>query len=169
MTSTDEVPAVVLTISDRSSTGARADRSGTLLATLLREAGYAVDAPVVVPDGRESVRDALHAAVADGARLVVTTGGTGVSPRDFTPEGTLDVVTREMHGVAEELRRHGSGYTPLACLSRGVVGVVDHADPGRTGTLVVNLPGSTRGVEQGMERLVPLLPHILEQIVGWDH
>jgi molybdenum cofactor synthesis domain-containing protein len=168
MSSTDAVPATVLTISDRGSTGARADRSGALLVALLKEAGYDVTEPVVIPDGRESVREALRSGIEQGARLIVTTGGTGVSPRDFTPEGTRDVVTRELVGVAEELRRHGSAYTPLSCLSRGVVGVVD-APGDAVGTLVVNLPGSTRGVEQSMEALVPLLPHILDQVVGWDH
>lgn len=169
MSSTDAVPTLVLTVSDRSSTGARADRSGALLVSLLKEAGYDVTVPVVIPDGRESVRDALRIGIAEGARLIVTTGGTGVSPRDFTPEGTRDVVTRELVGVAEELRRHGSTYTPLSCLSRGVVGVADNPEPDRLGTVVVNLPGSTRGVEQSMEALVPLLPHILDQVVGWDH
>lgn len=163
---------LVLTVSDRSSDGARADVSGPRLVALLTEAGYVVSGPVLVPDGRESVRDALQAAVAEGARLVVSTGGTGIAPRDWTPEGTRDVITREMDSVAEHLRRHGEQYTPLSCLSRGVVGVVDppeDADAGAVGTLVVNLPGSVKAVEQSMEALTPLLPHLLTTVIGWDH
>lgn len=166
------VPTQVLTVSDRSSAGSREDVSGPRLVALLTDAGYAVSGPVVVADGRESVRDALRDAVTEGARLVVSTGGTGIAPRDLTPEGTRDVVTREMEGVAERLRRHGELYTPLSCLSRGVVGVVDPAPdaaPGTIGTLVINLPGSVKAVEQSMEALTPLLPHLLAMVIGWDH
>lgn len=166
------VPTQVLTFSDRSSSGEREDVSGPRLVALLTEAGYAVTGPVVVADGRASVRDALRSAVLEGARLVVTTGGTGIAPRDWTPEGSRDVITREMEGVAERLRRHGEQYTPLSCLSRGVVGVVDpaaDAAPGTLGTLVVNLPGSVQAVEQSVEALLPLLPHILAMVKGWDH
>lgn len=165
------VPTLVLTVSDRSAAGTREDTSGVRLVELLTDEGYAVSAPVVIPDGRTSVRDALRSAVRDGIRLVLSTGGTGIAPRDFTPEGTRDVVTRELDGVAEYLRRHGEQYTVLSYLSRGVVGVVDpgpDASPGTVGTLVVNLPGSPKGVVQSMEALTPLLPHLLAMVVGWD-
>ncbi|MGI8948035.1 MAG: MogA/MoaB family molybdenum cofactor biosynthesis protein [Ornithinimicrobium sp.] len=165
------VPTLVLTVSDRSAAGTREDTSGARLVELLTKEGYAVNAPVVIPDGRDSVRDALRIAVRDGIRLVLSTGGTGIAPRDFTPEGTRDVVTRELDGVAEYLRRHGEQYTVLSYLSRGVVGVVDpgaDAAPGAIGTLVINLPGSPKAMDQSMEVLAPLLPHLLAMVVGWD-
>ncbi len=165
------VPTLVLTVSDRSAAGTREDTSGVRLVELLSQEGYAVSAPVIIPDGRDSVRDALQTAVRDGTRLIVSTGGTGVAPRDFTPEGTRDVVTRELDGVGEYLRRHGEQYTVLSYLSRGVVGVVDpgpDAAPGTVGTLVINLPGSPKAMDQSMEVLAPLLPHLLAMVVGWD-
>ncbi|MBW8173893.1 MogA/MoaB family molybdenum cofactor biosynthesis protein [Ornithinimicrobium sp. Arc0846-15] len=170
--STSETPTLVITVSDRSSRGEREDASGPALVELLTTAGYAVSGPTVIPDGAESVESALRTAVADGARLIVTTGGTGIAPRDFTPEGTRAVITREMESVAEHLRRHGEQYTPLAVLSRGVVGVVDpspDAPEGSVGTLVINLPGSLKAVNQSMEALAPLLPHLLAMVIGWDH
>lgn len=165
--------ALVITVSDRAAGGSREDRSGPRLVQMLSAAGYAVSGPVVVPDGRESVRSALQGGIDEGYRMVLTSGGTGVSPRDFTPEATADLVTRELLGVAEHLRREGARHTPLAALSRGVIGVADASDEqreqGRLGTLLVNLPGSVKGVEQSAEALLPLLPHVLDQIVGWDH
>jgi len=163
------VRTLVVTVSDRAAGGSREDRSGPRLVDLLSAAGYAVDGPVLVTDGVQPVRRALEDAVAEGYRMVVTTGGTGVSPRDYTPEATRALVTRELHGVAEHLRREGARHTPLAALSRGVVGVVDVPGPDRLGVLLVNLPGSLKAVEQSVEALLPLLPHVLDQIVGWDH
>lgn len=161
--------ALVITVSDRSARGAREDRSGPRAVELLTEAGYAVSGPVVVSDGVEPVTEGLRRGVDEGYRIVVTSGGTGVSPRDFTPEATSALVTRELVGVAEHLRREGARHTPLAALSRGVVGVADATDRDRLGTLLVNLPGSVKGVEQSLAALLPLLPHILDQIRGWDH
>lgn len=161
--------ALVITVSDRAAGGQREDRSGPRLVQLLTDAGYAVTGPRLVADGIAPVGEALQEGIAEGFRLVLTAGGTGVSPRDFTPEATRRLVTRELHGVAEHLRREGARHTPLAALSRGVVGVADVADEGRVGTLLVNLPGSVKGVEQSVEALVPLLPHILDQVEGWDH
>lgn len=167
----EPVTALVITVSDRAAGGSREDRSGPRLVGLLRDAGYEVTGPRVVPDGREPVRAALTEAIAEGFAMVLTTGGTGVSPRDYTPEATRDLVTRELVGVAEHLRREGALHTPLAALSRGLVGVADAegSEPGTVGTLLVNLPGSVKGVEQSTQALLPLLPHILDQIVGWDH
>ncbi|MGC0369888.1 MogA/MoaB family molybdenum cofactor biosynthesis protein [Microbacterium sp. SLBN-111] len=155
--------ARVITVSDRSAAGLREDRGGPLAVSLLRDAGFACDDPVVVPDGADSVEAALRAAVAAGAGLVVTTGGTGIAPTDRTPEGTARVLDRELPGIAEELRRRGLADTPLAVISRGLAGIADPA------TLVVNLPGSTRAVESGIAVLAELAPHVLDQLAGGDH
>ncbi len=155
--------ARVITVSDRSAAGLREDRGGPLAVSLLREAGFDCDEPVVVPDGADSVEAALRAAISAGAGLVVTTGGTGIAPTDRTPEGTARVLDRELPGIAEELRRRGLSDTPLAVISRGLAGI---ADPG---TLVVNLPGSTRAVASGIAVLAELAPHVLDQLAGGDH
>ncbi|MFF8186365.1 molybdenum cofactor biosynthesis protein B [Microbacterium sp. NPDC016588] len=155
--------ARVITVSDRSAAGLREDRGGPLAASLLREAGFDCDDPVVVPDGADNVEAALRGAVATGAGLVVTTGGTGIAPTDRTPEGTARVLDRELPGIAEELRRRGLADTPLAVISRGLAGIVDPA------TLVVNLPGSTRAVASGIAVLAELAPHVLDQLAGGDH
>jgi molybdenum cofactor synthesis domain-containing protein len=160
---------LVITVSDRASSGAREDRSGPRLVELFRGAGYDVTGPRLVTDGVEPVADGLQEGIREGFRLIVTTGGTGISPRDFTPEATRRYVTRELHGVAEHLRREGARHTPLASLSRGVVGLADPSDEGRVGTLLANLPGSLKGVEQSTAALLPLLPHLLSQVLGWDH
>lgn len=155
--------ARVITVSDRSAAGLREDRGGPLAASLLREAGFDCGDPVVVPDGVDSVEAALRAAIATGAGLVVTTGGTGIAPSDRTPEGTARVLDRELPGIAEELRRRGLADTPLAVISRGLAGIADPA------TLVVNLPGSTRAVASGINVLAELAPHVLDQLAGGDH
>lgn len=155
--------AHVITVSDRSAAGLREDRGGPLAVSLLREAGFDCDEPVVVPDGADSVEAALRAAISAGAGLVVTTGGTGIAPTDRTPEGTARVLDRELPGIAEELRRRGLSDTPLAVISRGLAGI---ADPG---TLVVNLPGSTRAVASGIAVIAELAPHVLDQLAGGDH
>lgn len=160
---------LVITVSDRAASGAREDRSGPLLTELFREQGYEVTGPRLVTDGVEPVAEGIATGIEEGFGLIVTSGGTGVSPRDFTPEATRRFVTRELVGVAEHLRSAGTRHTPLATLSRGIVGVADATDDDQTGTLLVNLPGSSAGVEQSMEALVPLLPHVLSQIIGWDH
>ena len=155
--------ARVITVSDRSAAGLREDRGGPLAVSLLRDAGFDCDAPVVVPDGADTVEAALRAAIAAGAGLVVTTGGTGIAPTDRTPEGTARVLDRELPGIAEELRRRGLADTPLAVISRGLAGIADPA------TLVVNLPGSTRAVASGIAVLSELAPHVLDQLAGGDH
>lgn len=157
----------VITVSDRCAAGTREDASGPLLVTALSEAGYRVDL-VVVPDGEDSVRNALLEALDAGARLVVTTGGTGVGPRDRTPEGTRSVVDRPLPGVAELLRARGAEKSPHAALSRGIAGVVDAVD-GAGGALVVNLPGSPRAAAEGVAVLLPLVRHVLDQLTGGDH
>ncbi|KQR86615.1 MogA/MoaB family molybdenum cofactor biosynthesis protein [Microbacterium sp. Leaf179] len=155
--------ARVITVSDRSAAGLREDRGGPLAVSLLREAGFTCADAVVVPDGADSVEAALRAAVAEGPGLIVTTGGTGIAPRDRTPEGTARVLDRELPGVAEELRRRGLADTPLSVISRGLAGVVD------PGVLVVNLPGSTRAVASGITVIAEIAPHVLDQLAGGDH
>lgn len=158
--------AVVITVSDRSAAGLREDRSGPAAVAGLQVGGFDCADPVVVPDGADSVESALRAALAEGARLIVTTGGTGVSPRDVTPEGTARVITREIPGIAEELRRIGASEKPGGMLSRGLAGVVD-ADGG--GALVVNLPGSTAAVGSGIPVILSIARHVIDQLAGGDH
>jgi molybdenum cofactor synthesis domain-containing protein len=155
-------PAAVITVSDRGAAGTRADTSGPLAVAALRGAGFVCADAVVVPDGSGPVARALRAAVDAGARLVVTTGGTGVAPRDQTPEGTAEVLDRALPGVVEELRRRGSDQTPAALLSRGLAGVAGRA-------LVVNLPGSPAAVTSGMPVVLSVADHVIDQLDGGDH
>jgi molybdenum cofactor synthesis domain-containing protein len=154
--------AVVLTASNRAAGGVYEDTSGRLLADGLAALGFAVEGPHVHPDDAARLEAALREAVAGGADLVVTTGGTGLSPTDVTPEATRAVLDREAPGLAEALRRYGAEQVPTAVLSRGLAGTA-----GRT--LVVNLPGSRGGVRDGLAVLGPLLPHVVSQLRGGDH
>ncbi|GAA2284845.1 MogA/MoaB family molybdenum cofactor biosynthesis protein [Nonomuraea roseoviolacea subsp. roseoviolacea] len=154
--------ALVVTVSNRASAGVYEDRSGPLLVSLLEEkAGCAVDGPVVVPDG-EPVERALRDGVAASYDVIVTTGGTGLTPTDLTPEMTARVISREIPGIAEAIRQANRDKVPTSILSRGLAG-----QAGRT--LIVNLPGSTGGVRDGVAVLAPVLRHAVEQINGGDH
>jgi molybdenum cofactor synthesis domain-containing protein len=155
------VKARVIVASNRAAAGVYADTSGPLLVAGLRELGCDVSEPVVVPDG-EPVTEALRAAVADGVDVVVTSGGTGVTPTDRTPEATRGVLDYEVPGIAEAIRAHSRDKVPTAALSRGLAGVA-----GRT--LVVNLPGSTGGARDGLAVLGPILAHTVDQLRGGDH
>jgi molybdenum cofactor biosynthesis protein B len=152
----------VITVSDRSHAGARHDASGPLCADLLRECGFEVGDVVVVPDDRDEIVAALQDAVAAGVDVVLTTGGTGFGPRDVTPEATRAVLDREAPGLVEAIRQENRAAMPTTILSRAVAGVA-----GRT--VVVNLPGSTGGVRDGMRVLAPVLGHAVEQLHGSDH
>jgi|SRR5262245_9308863 len=150
--------ATVITVSDSSAAGAREDVSGPEAQRILQDAGFEVGAPVVVADQRALIASAIRTAARD-ARLVVTTGGTGLAPRDVTPEATLDVVERDAPGIAELLRARSLGETPLAALGRGRAGTLGRC-------LVVNLPGSPKAVRSCLATLLPLLPHALDLLAG---
>jgi molybdopterin adenylyltransferase len=163
MMTTVEIRAAVLTVSDRSARGEREDESGPVLAELLREAGATVVAREVVSDEPAPLVERLRA-LADRAdvNLVVTTGGTGLSPRDNTPEVTRAIIEREVPGISEALRAETLKQTPTAMLSRAVCGT-------RSGALVVNLPGSPKGVRECFAVLRPVLAHAVAQLAGRDH
>lgn len=151
--------AFVLTVSDRGHAGQMADQSGPAVAGLLTGGGFEVGAVQIVPDEREQIAGALTAAAEAGYDLVVTTGGTGLGPRDVTPQATAAVLDFEVPGLSEAMRHAGLASTPLAALSRGVAGV-------RRGTLIVNLPGSVRGATESLEAVLPALPHAVKLLQG---
>jgi molybdopterin adenylyltransferase len=157
------IRAAVLTVSDRSARGERADESGAVLAGLLSEAGAEVVSKDVVSDELGPLVERLRELVGRGdVNLVVTTGGTGLSPRDNTPEATRALIEREVPGLAEAMRAETLRQTPTAMLSRGVCGVCG-------GALVVNLPGSPKGVRECFAVIRPVLAHALAQLAGQDH
>jgi len=154
--------ALVITASTRAAAGVWEDRSGPILRDGLVALELIVDGPIVVPDG-DMVEAALRQGVADGYHLIVTTGGTGLTPTDLTPEMTARVIDREIPGIAEALRAGGvAAGVPTAVLSRGIAGVAG-------ASLIVNLPGSPGGVKDGLATLGPIVRHALEQIPGSDH
>lgn len=153
--------ALVVTASNRASQGVYADKGGPLLAEALEELGFTVDGPRVVPDG-DPVEQALREGVAAAYDVILTTGGTGISPTDRTPDATARVLDYEIPGIPQAIRAEGLAKVPTAALSRGLAGVA-----GRT--LIVNLPGSTGGVRDGLAVLSRVLPHAVDQMRGGDH
>lgn len=153
--------ATVITVSTRAAAGVYDDEAGPRLVARLEAAGYTVGPVVVVPDGRDVVAGALRDAL-DGADVVLTTGGTGLHPRDQTPEATVDVVDQLVPGIAEAMRVAAGRITPMGMLSRAVAGIA-----GRT--LIINLPGSPKGAVENLSVVLPVLGHAVDQLGGGDH
>jgi molybdenum cofactor synthesis domain-containing protein len=158
---TEVIRAQVIVASNRASAGVYADRSGPILVAGLLELGCDVGDPVVVPDGAP-VAEALRAAVLAGVDVVLTSGGTGITPTDGTPEATRSVIDYEIPGIAEAIRAVSRDAVPTSALSRALAGVSGH-------TLIVNLPGSIGGATDGLAVLGPILAHAVEQLRGGDH
>jgi molybdenum cofactor synthesis domain-containing protein len=151
--------AHVITVSDRASAGTMNDASGPALVQALKQAGFEVTGPEVVPDSRERITGAIVAAVSRDVDVVVTTGGTGLGPRDVTPQATASIIDFEVPGIAEEMRRAGAASTPTAALSRAIAGV-------RGRTLIVNVPGSVKGATESLAAVMPLLAHAIQLLHG---
>jgi molybdopterin adenylyltransferase len=150
--------AAVLTVSDSSSRGERADISGPATADLLRQNGFDVANQEIVPDEQPAIEAALVRLSAQ-VRLVITTGGTGIAERDVTPEATRAVCSRLIDGISEKMRAEGLQHTPYAILSRGLCGV-------RGTTLILNLPGSPNGAQQSLQSVIDILPHAVDLLAG---
>jgi molybdenum cofactor synthesis domain-containing protein len=153
--------ARVIIASTRAATGVYEDRTGPVIVAWLTERGFDVPPPIVVADGL-GVNRALFTAVGERVNLILTSGGTGISPTDGTPDATANIVDYQIPGLADAIRRSGLPHVPTSVLSRGVCGV-------RDGTLIVNLPGSTGGVNDGLGVLADVLEHALDQLAGQDH
>jgi molybdenum cofactor synthesis domain-containing protein len=151
--------AQVITVSDGVSAGTREDESGKALVRILKDAGFDIMESVVVLDEQQRIADAIVAAADRGADVVVTTGGTGLGPRDVTPQATASVIDFEVPGIGEAMRRAGAASTPMAALSRSMAGV-------RGQTLIISVPGSPRGAAESLEAVLPTLDHAIKLLHG---
>jgi molybdopterin adenylyltransferase len=157
-----EIHAGVITISDKGSRGEREDKSGPEIIAILKDAGIDVACIKIIPDEKDQIKEALiDFADKKNIPLIVTTGGTGVSPRDVTPDATLEVIDKEVPGMAEAMRRASAAITPHAMISRAVVGI-------RGRSLIINLPGSPKAVRENLAVILSALPHAVEKIKGDD-
>jgi molybdopterin adenylyltransferase len=154
--------AYVVTVSDRVSANEMPDESGPALVRILKQAHFDVSGPEVVPDSEQRITDAIVAAAVNGADVVVTTGGTGLGPRDVTPQATSMVIDFEVPGIGEAMRRAGAASTPMAALSRSMAGVRGH-------TLIINVPGSVKGATESLEAVMPMLGHAIRLLHGDTH
>jgi molybdenum cofactor synthesis domain-containing protein len=154
--------AAVITASNRAFNGVYEDTSGQVLLRGLKSLGYEIDAVLVVPDELDKISTAIHSAIKDEFDLVVTTGGTGISPFDITPEATAPLIEKQMPGILEALRAYSRDKVPTTDLSRGVAGVTNK-------TLIINLPGSPGAAKDGLVIIERLAPHIHDQLAGHDH
>ena len=154
-----ELRAAVITVSDGVTHGTRADESGDLAERQLTESDYSVVDRVVVADDQPAIVAALRAQINAGTRLILTTGGTGFGPRDVTPEATAEVIERPAPGLSELMRAAGLEHTPMAALSRGVAGAAGSS-------LILNLPGSPKGVKESLDAVIEVLPHALRLLAG---
>ncbi len=151
--------AHVITVSDGVFHGTREDRSGQAVMALLKGAGFEVGEPEVVADEMERIAETIETAITRGADVIVTTGGTGLGPRDVTPQATASLIDYEVPGIAEEMRRAGVASTPMAALSRGTAGV-------RGTTLIINVPGSVKGATESLQAVMPVLAHAVQLLHG---
>jgi molybdenum cofactor biosynthesis protein B len=151
--------AHVITVSDGVFHGTRVDKSGPALVALLHGGGFEVNGPEVVPDEVERITEAIETAITLRADVVVTTGGTGLGPRDVTPQATAALISYEVPGITEEMRRAGVASTPMAALSRAMAGV-------RGRTLIINVPGSVKGATESLEAVMPILGHAIQLLHG---
>jgi molybdopterin adenylyltransferase len=151
--------AHVVTISDGAFHGQREDKSGPILVRLLSQAGFEVGGPEVVPDEAERIHEAVITAVARGVDLVIATGGTGLGPRDVTPQALSTILDYEVPGIGETMRRAGAGSTPMAALSRSMAGV-------RERTLIISVPGSPKGASESLEAVMPIVGHAIQLLHG---